>query len=93
VLRKVDDNPLIDGLAALRSAAAAGGNDSALVPRNRECPQRLVHGPGNHHAGGQDLVERGVGRIAAAVEGIEENVARDLAGETQGKAAVFSRIS
>ena len=93
MLRKIDDDPLIDGLAALRSAAAAGGDDSALVPDDGECPQRLVHGPGHHHAGGQDLVKGGVGRIAAAVEGIEENVAFDLAGETRGKAAAFSRIS
>ena len=93
MLRKVDDDALVDGLAALRGAAAARGDDSALIPDNGERPQRLVHGPGNDHAGGQDLVERGVGRIAAAVEGIEENVAGDLAGETHGKAAVFSRIS
>ncbi len=93
VLGKIDDDAFIDRLAALRSAAAAGGDDPVLVPRDRERPQRLVHGPGNHHAGGQDLVEGGVGRVAAAVEGVEENVAGDLPGEAHGKAAVFSRIS
>ena len=92
VLGKVDDDPVVDGLAALRGAAAARGDDPALVPGDRKRPQRLVHGPGDHHAQGHDLVERGVGRVAAAVEGVEENVARDLAGETRGKGAVFRRI-
>ena len=57
VFGKVDDNSLVDGLAALRRPAAARGDDQALVPGNRKRPQRLVHGPGNHHAEGQNLVE------------------------------------
>ena len=32
VLGKVDDDSLVDGLAALRGAAAARGDDPALVP-------------------------------------------------------------
>ena len=50
VLGEIDDDALIDGLAALRGAAAARGDDPALVPGDRKRPQRLVHGPGNHHA-------------------------------------------
>ena len=50
VLGKVDDDAVIDGLAALRGAAAARGDDSAGVPRDGQRPQRLVHGPGDHHA-------------------------------------------
>ena len=84
VLGKVDDDSLVDGLAALRRPAAARGDDQALVPGNRKRPQRLVHGPGNHHAEGQNLVERGIGRVAAAVEGVEENIARRLAGKARG---------
>ena len=57
MLRKVDDNSLIDGLAALRGAAAPGGDDQALVPRDGERPPCLVHGPGDHHAQGQNLVK------------------------------------
>ena len=92
VLGEVDDDPLVDGLAALRGPAAARGDDQALVPGDRKRPQRLVHGPGNHHAQGQDLVERGIGRVAAAVEGVEENIAGGLAGKARGKPAVFRRI-
>ena len=92
VFGKVDDNPLIDGLAALRGAAAARGDDPAGVPRDGQRPQRLVHGPGNHHAKGHHLVERGVGRVAAAVERVEEDVAGNLAGKARGEGAVFRRI-
>ena len=93
VFGEVDDDPFIDGLAALRGAAAARGDDSARILGDGERQQRLVHGPGDHHAKGHDLVERGVGRIAAAIEGVEEHVAGNLAGKARGKAAVFSRIS
>jgi len=58
-----------------------GVTTSALIPGDGERPQRLVHGPGHHHPKGHDLVERGVGRIAAAVEGVEEHVAGNLAGK------------
>ena len=81
VFREIDDDAVIDGLAALRGAAAARRHDPALVAADRQRPQRLVHGFGDDHACGHDLVERGVGRIAAATEAIEQHVARDFAGE------------
>ena len=81
VFGEIDHNAVIDGLATLRGAAAARRHDPSLVAGNRQRPQRLVHGFRHHHARGHDLVERGVGRIAAAVEGIEEHVAGDFARE------------
>ena len=78
VFGEVDDDAVIDGLAALRGAAAARRDDPPVVAGDRERPQRLVHGPGDHDPGGHDLIERGVGGIAAAVERVEEDVARDL---------------
>ena len=92
MFREIDDDAVVDGLAALRGAAAARRDDPSGVAGDRQRPQRLVHGPGHHHARGHDLVERGVGRVAAAVEGIEEHVARNFAAQTRGKGAVFSRI-
>ena len=92
VFGKVDDNSHIDGLAALRGTAAARGDNSAGVPRYGQCPQRFVDGPGDDHAKRHHLVERGVGRVAATVEGVEEDVAGNLASETRGEGAVFSRI-
>ena len=50
VLGEVDDDSLVDGLAALRGPAAARGDDRPSSLGDRKRPQRLVHGPGNHHA-------------------------------------------
>ena len=81
MLGEVDDDAVIDGLAALRRAAAARGDFAAGIARDRKRPQRLVDAARDHDAGRHDLVERGVGGVAAAVEGIEKDAARDLARE------------
>ena len=92
MLGNIDDDAVVDGLAALRGAAAARRDDPAVVPGNGKRPQRLVHGPGDHDAQRRHLVKRRIGRIPAPIERIEEDVARDLAPKTRGKGAVFSRI-
>lgn len=78
MLGEIDDDAVIDGLAALRGAAAARGDRSPLVAGDLKRPQRLVHGAGDHHAGRHDLVKRGVGGIAAAAERVEQDVAADV---------------
>ena len=78
VLGKVDDDAVIDGLAALRGAATAWRHDPAIVAADRECAQRFVDGARHHHAGRHDLVERRVGRVAAAAERIEQDLAGGL---------------
>src|ERR1035437_7472029 len=93
MLREIYDDAVIDGLAALRSAAAAWRDDPAVVAGNAERAQRFVHGPGNHDPQRHDLIKRSVGGIAAAVERIEQDVARNFAPQTRGKSAVFSRMS
>ena len=50
-----------------------------VVAGDRQRPQRLVHGAGDHDARGHHLIERGVGGIAAAVERVEEDVAGNFA--------------
>ncbi len=62
------------------------------IPADGQRLQRLVHAAGHHDAGRHDLVERGVGGIAAAVEGVEEDIARNFARKPRGKRAVFRRI-
>src|SRR6266702_242766 len=74
MLGEIDDETVIDGLAALRGAAAARGDLQSLVAGNRQRPQRLVHGLGHDHAGRHDLVERSVGGVAAAAEAVEQDV-------------------
>ncbi len=78
VLGDVDDDAVIDGLAALRGAAAARRDGPSLVAGDLKRPQRLVHGAGDDHTGRHDLVERGIGRITAPAEGIEQDVAADV---------------
>ena len=79
VLGEIDDDAVIDGLAALRRAAAAGGDGSTVLPRNGERPQRLVDGFRDDHAKRHDLVERRVGGVAAAAIAVEQDLAGDLA--------------
>ena len=52
MFREIDDDAVIDGLAALRGAAAARRDDAALLARDRERTQRLVHRPRHDHAAG-----------------------------------------
>ena len=92
VFGKIDHQPVIDGLAALRSAAAARGDDPPVIACNRQRPQRLVHAAGHNHARGHDLIERGVGRVATAAERIEQHVAGDLTEQARGEGAVFKGI-
>src|SRR5205085_10526979 len=79
VLGEIDDDAVIDGLAALRSAAAAGGDRSTVLPRNGERPQCLVDGFRHDHAKWHDLVERRVGCVAAAAIPVEQAFACGLA--------------
>src|SRR5665647_3485192 len=46
VFGEIDHDAVIDGLAALRGAAAARRDDPPGVAGDRQRPQRLVHGPG-----------------------------------------------
>ena len=74
VFGEIDDDAAVDRLAALRSAAAARGDDQAVVAGDRKRAQRLIDGAGDHDPERHDLVERGVGGVAAAVEGAEKDV-------------------
>ncbi len=92
VFGEIDDDTLIDGLSALRGPAAARGDDAPCIAGNRQRPQRLIRGPGNHDPSRHDLIKRSVGRIPATIERVEEDLTRYLAGQTPGKGAVFGRI-
>ncbi len=66
----------VDGLAALRGAAAARRDRDALGSRQRDGALGLFRGARHHHAHRHDLVERGVRRIAPAIEAVEPHVTR-----------------
>ena len=50
----------------------------AVVAGDRKRAQRLIDGAGDHDPERHDLVERGVGGVAAAVEGVEKDVAGQI---------------
>ena len=78
MLRAVDDDRMVDGLAGLRRAAAARRHRHALGAADLDRPFRLLHRARHHHAERHDLVVRGVGGVAAAREAVEMHAARDL---------------
>ncbi len=78
ILRAVDHQRGVDRLPALRRAAAARRHADALVARDRYRPIGVLDRARRHHAERHDLVVRGVGRVAAAREAVEHDVAGAL---------------
>ncbi len=66
---------MVDGLAGLRGAAAARRYGDALRTANRERMFGVRDRARGDHADRHDLIMRGVGRIAAAGESVEVNIA------------------
>lgn len=89
IFRAVENNAVVDGLAALRGAAAARRDDAPVISGNGHGAQGVVHGAGDDNTERFDLVERGVGGIASEIERIEQNVARHLARQARGEGAVL----
>jgi hypothetical protein len=79
VLAVVDDERRADRLAALRAAGAARKNRNAKLAADRHCRGDVVVARGNEHADRLDLIDRRVGRVAAARSGIEQHAAFDRA--------------
>ena len=78
----------VDGLAALRGAAAARQHWNAFVRRDLDGDPQVLLGPGHHHADRLHLIDRGIGGVAATGEGIEAHLALDLARQSGGEARV-----
>ena len=75
MFRAVEDQGVVDGLAALRGAAAARRDRDALLAGDRQRRRDVVHRARHHHADRHDLVERGIGGVAAAGKAVEQHVA------------------
>ena len=85
VARAVDDEPAVDGLAALRGAAAAAGDRHAELARGGQARAHVV---GVARAGDRErhhLVDRRVGRVAAALERVGGDVAAQLGAQPPGE--------
>ncbi len=81
VLARVEHERRADGLPALRRARAARQNRDLRLGRDLERAHGVSRGPRHDDAEWLDLVNRRVGRVAAAVVGAEQHVAFDLAAE------------
>ena len=79
MLGRIDHQRGADGLAALRGAAAAGQNRNPGLASDLQRHLHIVFGLRHHHADRIDLVDRGVGRIAAPAGRVEQDFAFDLA--------------
>ena len=75
VPRAVDKQRFTDGLAILRSTATTGKHRDALFGCDLNCGFYILVIVGNDHTNGHELVDGGIGAIAASTEVIEENVA------------------
>src|SRR5271156_6587459 len=78
MLGTVDDQTAIDGLSTLRGAPAARGDRNPLLARKGESAQGTIHRFGHDDAKRRHLVMRGIRRIAAPAEAVEEHIAIDF---------------
>ena len=88
VLAHVDDQRLAHRLAALRRARPARQHGHALLAGDLHGADDVLLAFRHHHADRLDLVDRGVGRVAPAAEGVEQHLALELAAEPRGERAV-----
>ena len=88
VLGAVQHECAVHGLAALRGAAAARQDRNALVPAERHRRLDIGDAARHQHAHRLHLVDRGIGGIAAAVGSGPQHLARGLAPQALGQAAV-----
>ena len=87
-LAVVDDEGGAHRLAALRAARTSRENRHAFFHGDSQRYFRVLLGLRHDHAHRVDLIDRGVGRIAAAAGRIEEDFAFDFAREAPRKRAV-----
>jgi hypothetical protein len=81
VFAALDDERAVDGLAALRGAAAARQHRHAFLAGDLDRGRDVVAVLGDDDAQRLDLVDRCIGRVAAAAEAVEQHVALDLTAE------------
>lgn len=85
----VEHQPVADRLAVLRCAAAACDHRHAMLGRDRQRRRDIGLALRKSHALRQNLVDRGVGGVAATGKGIEA----DLAFERLGEPALEAEIA
>ena len=88
IFAMVDHQRVANGLAALRRATPARQYRDTLFQRNLQRDLCVALGFWDHHTDRLELVDRRVGRIAAARVGVEQHIAFDFALELGREPAV-----
>ena len=79
VLADIDHQRRANGLTALRRAAAARQDRNPVVPCDLYRADNVIPVCRHYHPDRLDLIDRGIGRIAAAAERIEQDIAFEFA--------------
>src|SRR5262249_5144887 len=77
--REIEDETAADRLTDLKCAGAPCDARGSMLAGNAQARLDVGHRSWTDHPGGHDLVDGGVGRIAAAREGVEADLAFDRA--------------
>jgi hypothetical protein len=85
VLRVIDDERRAHRLAALRAASTARQDGYALLGRDRDGSACGVFAARHNDAERLDLIDRGVGRVAAAARDVEHHFAVHLLAQALGE--------
>ena len=88
VFRAVHDQAGVHRLPTLRRAAAAHRQRHTRLSRGVQCRQNIPRRLGQNHARWHDLIDRGIGGIAPAREGVKARFALHLAAEALLNCAV-----
>src|SRR5262249_4958246 len=92
VFRDIDDQRLADRLAALRGPGAARQQRRPAVARDVDDQRQILLVARHDDAQRLDLVDRGIGRIAAASRAVEQHVAADRAPQRLLKAGQLTSL-
>ena len=87
----ISANNLANRLAALRRARAAWQQGHALIARDRERGAGVGLVAGNDDADGENLIDRGIGRVTAARRAIEQDIAPTFRAQASRELACVER--
>ncbi len=92
IFRAVDDQGAVDRLPALAGPPAARQDRNAALARDRDRGRDILDRARHENPDRLDLVDGGVGRIAAAIGAREHDLAARLPPQSRGKLLSLGRL-